>query len=221
MQEKLQKAGFTNNTSYEIFMLSVSMLSLVNLVLLAVLHGSEIQRIIFAIDRVAGIIFLLDFIRRLNGAKNKKYYFLKQKGWADLLASIPFAAFNIFRLFRIYRFVRLLRVLGAKDLKTLLQKNLSDTALYAVFFLILLLLEFGSIAVLYAERGAADANILTASDAIWWTFVSITTVGYGDRYPTTDPGRLVGIVTLSIGVGLFGVATGYVANAFMGNRNKS
>ena len=199
-------------------MLCVSLLSLVNLVLLAVLHGSEIQRIIFAIDRVSGIIFLLDFIRRITGAKNKKYYLLKQKGWADLLASIPFAAFNIFRLFRIYRFVRLLQVLGAKDLKTLLLKNLSDTALYAVFFLILLLLEFGSIAVLYAERAAENANILTASDAIWWTFVSITTVGYGDRFPTTDPGRLVGVATLTIGVGLFGVATGYVANAFMGKK---
>jgi len=43
----------------------------------------------------------------------------------------------------------------------------------------------------------------------------VTTVGYGDKYPVTNPGRLVGVLLLTIGVGLFGVLTGYLANAFL------
>jgi voltage-gated potassium channel len=74
---------------------------------------------------------------------------------------------------------------------------------------------------LIAERHSPDANILTASDAIWWVFVSITTVGYGDRFPVTDQGRLIGVVTLTVGVGLFGVVTGFLANLFLGQGRKT
>jgi voltage-gated potassium channel len=68
---------------------------------------------------------------------------------------------------------------------------------------------------LYVERGDPQANIHTASDALWWTYVSVTTVGYGDRFPVSDAGRLVGAVTLTLGVGLFGTLTGFLTNAFL------
>ena len=70
-------------------------------------------------------------------------------------------------------------------------------------------------AVLAAERGAEDSNINTASDAVWWSYVSITTVGYGDRYPVTPMGRSIGVVVLTIGVALFGVITGFLAKLFL------
>lgn len=85
----------------------------------------------------------------------------------------------------------------------------------------MLLLEFGSIAVMYAERGASGSNIISASDALWWTYVTITTVGYGDLYPTTVSGRMVGIVVMLVGVGLFGVVTGFLANKFLPKTNSS
>jgi voltage-gated potassium channel len=73
-------------------------------------------------------------------------------------------------------------------------------------------------AMLGAEEGADDANILTASDALWWSYVTITTVGYGDRYPVTNLGRNIGVAVLTIGVGLFGVLTGFLANLFLSPR---
>jgi voltage-gated potassium channel len=194
-------------------------LSFINLVLLLLPFRGEINDVIFIIDKLTAIIFLADFLQRYTHATSKNHYILRQYGWSDLLAAIPITAFNIFRIFRVLRLFRAVRVIGLPAMRKLLKSRPADTALYSVFISILLLLEFGSIGILFAESAYPEANIKTASDAIWWVFVSITTVGYGDRFPVTDAGRLIGVVTLTVGVGLFGVVTGYLANFFLKNRS--
>ena len=57
-----------------------------------------------------------------------------------------------------------------------------------------------ALGVLDAERASPDANIVTFGDAIWWAFVTITTVGYGDYYPVTTPGRVVAVLLMAGGV---------------------
>jgi len=79
----------------------------------------------------------------------------------------------------------------------------------------ILVLQFGSLEMLNVESQSPDANIKTASDALWYTIVTISTVGYGDRYPVTNEGRLVGTLIIVIGVGIFGTFTGYLANLFL------
>jgi voltage-gated potassium channel len=79
----------------------------------------------------------------------------------------------------------------------------------------MLVIESGAFLVLMAERSAPDANIQSASDAMWWVYVTITTVGYGDRYPVTTMGRLVGILVMTMGVGLFGTLAGFIANKLL------
>lgn len=217
---ELNRAGLTRSTSYELFVLGVSLLSFINLVLLVMPIGEQLLRVVTIIDAVTSVIFFCDFLLRWLSAPNKRQYFFHQYGWSDLLASLPVTAFNLLRIFRILKFVRAMRFLGLRGIARLLKTNPEDTALYTVFFMILLLLEFGSIAVLIAEHSAATANIKSGSDAIWWVFVSITTVGYGDHYPVTGAGRLVGVVTLTVGVGLFGVVTGYLSNLFIRNKAK-
>jgi voltage-gated potassium channel len=131
------------------------------------------------------------------------------------LASIPIPQLKILRLFRIIKVYKEIRKGGVKLISQGIFKNTASAALYLVFFIILLLLEFGSIAILYAEQNNPASNIETASDAIWWVYVTITTVGYGDRYPVTNAGRLIGMVVMLVGVGLFGVLTGFLANKFL------
>ena len=75
--------------------------------------------------------------------------------------------------------------------------------LLAAFFAIVTL-EFGCMFVLGVEQNAPGANIRTGVEALWWGIVMITTVGYGDYYPGTNPGRVVGAVTMIIGIGLIG-----------------
>src|SRR5690606_3037556 len=70
------------------------------------------------------------------------------------------------------------------------------------------------------ERANPDANIQSPSDAIWWSYVTITTVGYGDRFPTTNWGRFVGVLLMTSGVALFGVFTSFLANTFLSPREK-
>jgi voltage-gated potassium channel len=84
-----------------------------------------------------------------------------------------------------------------------------------VVLIALVVLQYGSLAVLWAERTSADANILTAQDAIWYTVVTMSTVGYGDRFPVTSVGRLFGAAVIVVGVGVFGTLTGFLANAFL------
>ena len=76
-------------------------------------------------------------------------------------------------------------------------------------------LEFGSLTVLDVESGDPEANITTAVDAVWYTLVTMSTVGYGDQYPVTDAGRLAGSLIIVVGVGVFGTLTGFLANSFL------
>ena len=94
-------------------------------------------------------------------------------------------------------------------------RNRAGSTLLSLLLMGLLVLEFGSLWILALEQSAPDANITTASDAIWYVVVTIATVGYGDRFPVTNEGRILGAGIIVIGVGIFGTFTGYLANLFL------
>jgi voltage-gated potassium channel len=68
------------------------------------------------------------------------------------------------------------------------------------------------------EEHAEGASITTAGDALWWGYVTATTVGYGDQYPVTTGGRLTGLVMLTVGVALFATFSGFLATTFLSPR---
>ncbi|WP_405014736.1 potassium channel family protein [Kitasatospora sp. NBC_01539] len=77
------------------------------------------------------------------------------------------------------------------------------------------LLVFGSLAVLEIERTSPTATILTLQDALWWSFTTMTTVGYGDLTPTTGLGRLLAVALMLSGIALLGVVTANIAAWFI------
>lgn len=200
---------------YEIFIGALSILSVANLVMLLFVNEPALEQVLLVINGIMFPIFLGDFLYRFFTAESRVGYFVRGFGWADLLSSLPFQQVKIFRLFRIWRVIRLFIRFGARNLVREFIANRAANALLTVGFLVLCVLEFGSLAVLRAEIVSPDANIASAGDAIWWTFVTITTVGYGDRYPVTNWGRLIGVFVMVAGVGLFGTLSGFLANSFL------
>ncbi len=200
---------------YDIFIIALTLLSIFNLFLYTVISARNVLYVVGIIDGLLSFVFFVDFVRRLIAADNKLHYFFQGYGWADLMASIPLPQFKLLRIFRLIKAYGLIKKAGLRTIIQELKQNRASGALYFIFFMIVLLLEFGSIAVIAAERSNPESNIKTASDAIWWVYVTITTVGYGDRYPVTNSGRLVGMLVMLVGVGLFGVITGFLANKFL------
>ncbi len=203
------------NPGYEIFIAALSVLSIVNLVLLYVIDDPALDVILMVMNVPITIIFFIDFLYRLKTAPDRKRYFWRDFGWADLLASLPFQQTKILRVFRLVKVYRLLQDYGARNIGRTLLKERASSALLMLLFIGILVLEFGSLDMLYLEGGVEGANITNASDAIWYTIVTMSTVGYGDQYPVSNPGRVLGVLIIVVGVGIFGTLTGYLANIFL------
>lgn len=205
---------------YELFIGMLSILSILNLVLGYVVQDPNLDMVLGVMNGVLSGIFMIDFIYRIATASSRKDYFVRQFGWADLLASMPVEQLKILRVFRLFRVYRLLKEVGPKAIGRGLLRERAGSALLTLLLAGILVLQFGSLAVLRFEQYAPDGNIKTASDALWYTIVTISTVGYGDRFPTTNAGRLVGALIIVVGVGIFGTFTGYLANLFLSPAKK-
>lgn len=206
---------------YDLFIGLLTVLSLTVMTMQIVLPKDvPAQQVLFILDNLFCIIFLADFFGRLFRASPRRKYIFWQ-GVTDLLGSIPAVpALRFFRIFRLFRVLRLLRIGGPKRILHEFVERRAESVLYITITLAIILLGVGSILVLFYETKNPDANITSGRDAIWWSIVTITTVGYGDRYPVTDGGRLVGMVTMMFGIGIFGVITSFMANAFMAPTKK-
>ncbi len=212
-----ERAGL-KNPGYEIFIAALSVLSIVNLVLVFVIQDQDLDYVLAIMNVPITIIFLIDFLYRLKSAPSKSNYFWRNWGWADLLASLPFQQTKILRLFRLVKVYRLLQDYGTRNIIRSLIKDKAGSALLSLLFIAILVLEFGSLLMLRLEANVEGANITTASDAIWYIIVTMSTVGYGDQFPITNPGRVLGTVIIVVGVGIFGTLTGYLANLFLSPR---
>ena len=212
-----------NNLGYQVFMVGISLLALVNAAILILLNGQPIVGVPGLVDALLTPIFLFDFVLRMTAAKSKWRYFFVQFGWADLLGSLWLPGLDFLRIFRLYRVVTIARQMprpGGGNFWGTFRSSLANSVLGAMTLLAILVLEVGGVAVLLFERPNASANITTPGDALWWGIVTIATVGYGDKFPITPGGRMVGALEIITGVAVFSTISGYLANAFVSSRKK-
>ncbi len=201
-------------TSYRLFILCVSIVSLLVIgAMMLVPMEPETYRLMEFIDVVACVVFLSDFLRQLYKAESRWKYFYTW-GWLDLVASIPsIDAFRWGRAVRLVRIAQMLRgVRSGRDLFKILGHYRRRSTAAVTALIAFLSITFGSMGILHFELGAEESNIRTAEDAFWWAWVTITTVGYGDYTPVTSGGRIIAMILMVVGVGLFSSLSGLIAS---------
>lgn len=204
------------NAVYELFIFALTIYALLVVVAYWLLPVSAATRqALFRSDILLSVIFLADSFRSLLRAPDKGAYL--KWGWLDFLGSVP-AVFPL-RFARLARFIRAWRVIRTRHPRQVLrefERQRAEGVLLVTIFVSVMLVSVTSILVLELEGNAPDANIQSGPDAFWWAFSTLTTVAYGDRYPVTFLGRLVAMVLMTVGIGVFGVLASYLAAAFVG-----
>jgi len=204
---------------WEMFVFGLAILSIANMFIVLLAPLVVVDDVVLTVDVVLSLVFLADFFARLRQARDKRLYFVQGLGWLDLISCVPFL--RLARLVRIGRVIRKLRAEGGlRRTLAALGAARASSSLMLVVFVAILMWEFGSLAMLAVESRAENGNIKTASDALWYSLVTMSTVGYGDRFPVTNLGRVIGAVIIIVGVGLFGTITGFLANAFLAPRSE-
>ncbi len=207
--------------AYEIFVIALTSLAMVNLAILVIpLFDIQAKQIALLLDSFLALLSFVDFIHLLATAPGKRSYFLKQ-GWIDLLGCIPYIyPLRLLRLFRAYRIFHEIRQHTPEQIQAMLERRPDRNTFFSIAFLAIVLVSISSYAIYRFEQVSPDNNIATAADAVWWSVVTITTVGYGDRYPTTNGGRLVALFLMFIGIGIFSALTSYLSTIFVNSRRE-
>jgi voltage-gated potassium channel len=189
--------------------------------------STETIKLLTVYDNLICVIFLIDFFFNLMNSPKKSDYFIGQRGWLDLLGSIPSLGLltnagkyvGLLRLARLSRLARIARLMRGENRKTLVKDILENRSRYATFLTILLtliVLTVSSVLVLQFESKSPDANIKSGGDALWYSIVTITTVGYGDFYPVTAAGRVTAMFIMFMGVGIIGALASILASLLVG-----
>ena len=160
--------------------------------------------------------FALEYLARLYVANNKRNFFTSHI--VDLLAIAP-----LFRFFRIFRVLRLLKFLNSQTLKRWAQAFNEKASFFSfsvqekvfevglVFFSLFCLVSVGAVGILAFEKGHNE-QFETFGDGIWWAVVTLTTVGYGDKFPITTGGRYLAIFIMLTGLGFFALITSFISS---------
>ncbi|EIK52565.1 ion transporter [Stutzerimonas stutzeri TS44] len=179
----------------------------------------DISTLLGYLDTIVCFFFFLDFCVRLQQAEDK-WRFMRW-GWIDLLASVPASGLQAAKLVRALQVLRILRALKSLQLIwRVLFRNRAEGIVVSAATATLLLVAFGAITMLLVEAPNPQSSINTPEEALWWAFVTVTTVGYGDFYPVTTAGRVVAVLLMVSGVGLFGSFAAYIGSLFVADQNE-
>ena len=208
------------SNSYELFILLLTVLSLLTMVaLLLPWLAPPTVKLLEIYDGILCLVFLFDFGLRMKRASSPGAYFFRERGWLDLLGSIPSLGLlqygALLRLARLSRVARIGRLFKGKQKGSLTKDVLANRGQYAVFITLIsamTVLTVTSVLMVQTESKVADANITSGGDSLWWAIVTITTVGYGDQYPVTAFGRVLAAFVMFAGVGIIGALASILAS---------
>jgi voltage-gated potassium channel len=156
------------------------------------------------------VIFGLDYLVRIALAERKLRYV------GTHLLDLLILLLPMLRQLRALRVITVISVLNRQ-----LRDDVRGRVVFYVAGTVVLVGFDASVAVLDAERDAPGASITTFGEALWWAITTISTVGYGDRYPVTFEGRVVAGSLMVAGIALLGVVTASIASWFVENLRRA
>ena len=199
------------------FNLFLSVLIIIDLILITLTLISDVGEMYYSIvvfDTVLCLILLMEFSSRLINSDNKKRFFLDN--WTELIAAIPFDLIMLPFVFNYARFLRLLRVLKFIKVIALFSQFFETIDVYMKKTHLDEILGVTLLVILSSTLGLYlfDPGINSMFDSLWFVLSTITTVGYGDIMPQSGAGRIIGLITLIVGVLIFSTITGAIASYF-------
>jgi voltage-gated potassium channel len=173
----------------------------------------QLRGVLNTISNLIYLLFAIDFVFRVL------LFFSQEKTKRNLRTFIISNALPALALFApAFRTLRLFRLLLTLRGFVGLVKNRAESAAILVIFSFPLVAYTTSLAILDAERYAPGSNIRTLKDALWWSVITMTTVGYGDHYPVTDEGKLIASCLLVFGIIIFSTITAIVSTWILAER---
>ncbi len=148
-------------------------------------------------------IFVFEYLLRLWSAPNRLRHIFKPYSLVDLIAIIPFFfAADSYQILRIFRALRVLRLIRFLEGRHFFFRRFSRThvIIIRIFFIIFAIIFVSSGMIFYAEHHRPGANIITFADAVYFSIITLTTVGYGDITPVTGFGRFITILIVLSGI---------------------
>lgn len=165
-------------------------------------------------------VFTVEYVARLLLSRPKGGYAFTFMGIVDLLAILPFylalgvdlRSIRALRLMRLFRLFKLARFSSAMDRYVKAFRDIKEElTLFGATALITIYLS--SVGIYYFENEAQPEAFSSVFDAMWWSVVTLTTVGYGDVYPVTVGGKIFTTFVVLVGLGVVAVPTGLFAAA--------
>jgi voltage-gated potassium channel len=193
-------------TKYPVALLGIAWLVIAVIVLTTDINSSASTAFVGTLF-VLWAILLVEYVVRLVVTPDRRGYLRRR--WAEPATVVvpPLQGWHVVGIER----MSLLLHEGELRVESILKHHSLFRVLIAAAGTLLL----GAWLVLLFEDHAKGSNIHDYADALWWGIVTVTTVGYGDRYPVTEGGRVVAAVLMLVGIGLIGVLTATVASVFI------
>ena len=219
---------------FDIFIIVLILISILSVFIMTFQLPPRVSGFLNEVEKAAVIIFSVEYLLRIWTAdllfpersplRARLKYMVSGMAVIDLLAILPFYLPMVLPVdllgIRAVRLVRLLRIFKLNRYSEALAsigdvfKRKSREMGVSIFF-VFILLTIASLLIYYAEHDAQPDKFSNAFSGLWWAVATLTTVGYGDIYPITVLGRILGAVIAIMGIGMVAIPTGILSAGFV------
>ena len=224
LHETIYEADTPAGKFFDIILFILIILSVILVMLESIRHiDQEYHTILLGLEWGITIFFSLEYIARIISIKKPWKYIFSFYGIIDFVSTIPLylsyilagsqvlLAVRAFRLLRVFRILKLVKFIGeASQLQAALKASRTKIAVF-IYVVLILSVILGTL--MYIIEGN-DAGFTSIPRSIYWTIVTLTTVGYGDIAPQTPLGQFLATVIMILGYGIIAVPTGIVTAEF-------